>query len=298
MTTTAAPATAAQALTGLARIRPPGWLTTPMPTDPVDLLAQARKTLAADHPGVDGRVSVLSARYTSAVFAVHRTPPEVPLVLKLHADAAAYAGETLAYALLADTAPVARLHAEGEQSLSLLLEYLPEPADWTRTVMPAVLAERTAAIHTASLRLPGEAAEALSGFTLAALHGAPAPAWITNPTAYAEVLAAHLDAYGPDLVPLGHLDLKPEHLRRRPDGEVVLLDVESVRPDVTGLIDLITLPAVLRQAGHELSPARALGLYLDSTAALGARWTADSLKTALRTYAAATGLESLHGLGR
>ncbi|MFJ7062759.1 hypothetical protein ACK8N7_36860 [Streptomyces griseobrunneus] len=41
-----------------------------------------------------------------------------------------------------------------------------------------------------------------------------------------------------------------------------------------------------------------LGLYLDSTAALGARWTAGSLKNALRTYAAATGLESLHGLGR
>ncbi|MFJ5738282.1 hypothetical protein [Streptomyces microflavus] len=295
---TTAPATAAQALTGLARIRPSGWLATPMPTDPADLLVRARRVLAADHPGVGGRASVVSARYTAAVFTVHRPPPESSLVLKLHADPAAYAGETLAYALLADTSPVARLYAEADQSLSLLLEYLPEPADWTEAAMPAVLAERVAAVHTASLRLPGEAAEAMAGFTLAALQAAPAPAWITDPSAYGEVLAAHLDAYGPDLVPLGHLDLKPEHLRRRPDGELVLLDVESVRPDVTGLIDLVTQPAVLRQAGHELSPDRVLGLYLDATAAGGARWTAGSLKTALRAYAAATGLESLHGLDR
>ncbi|MGW7342720.1 hypothetical protein [Streptomyces sp. NPDC054854] len=112
------------------------------------------------------------------------------------------------------------------------------------------------------------------------------------------MLAAHLDAYGPQLVPLGHLDLKPEHLRRPFGGEVVLLDMESVRPDVTGLIDVVTLPAVLRQAGHELSPDRVLNLYLHATAALGARWTAPTLKAALRAYATATGLESLHGLDR
>ncbi|MFJ9620036.1 hypothetical protein [Streptomyces noursei] len=69
---------------------------------------------------MDGRLSVVSARYTAAVLALHR--PEGSLVLKLHADAAAYAGETLAYVLLADTAPVARLYAEGENPLSLLLE--------------------------------------------------------------------------------------------------------------------------------------------------------------------------------
>ncbi|MFD5066883.1 hypothetical protein ACFWNC_02880 [Streptomyces sp. NPDC058369] len=83
-------------------------------------------------------------------------------------------------------------------------------------------------------------------------------------------------------MPLGHLDLKPQHLRRRPDGEVVHLDVESVRPDVTGLINLVTRPAVLRRAGHERSPDQVLGLYLDATTALGTRWTAHSLKAALR----------------
>ncbi|MFJ3841330.1 hypothetical protein ACIPY6_38290 [Streptomyces sp. NPDC090054] len=182
--------------------------------------------------------------------------------------------------------------------MSLLLEYLPEPADWAGAEMPTVLAERVAAVHTASLWLPGEAAEALAGSSLASLSGAPAPVWITNPSVYGEVLAAHLDAYGPESVPRGHLDLKPDHLRRRPGGEVVLLDVESVRPDMTGLIDVVTLPAVLRQACHELSPDRVLNLYLPATAALGARWTAPTLNAALRAYATATGLESLHGLDR
>jgi hypothetical protein len=79
---------------------------------------------------------------------------------------------------------------------------------------------------------------------------------------------------------------------------VVLIDIETVRPDVTGLIDLVTLPAVLRQTGHELSPAQVLGRYLDATAALGGRWTAGALRAALRAYAAATGLEDLHGLDR
>ncbi|MEU2955647.1 hypothetical protein [Streptomyces xanthochromogenes] len=293
---TSAPATAAEALTGLARIRPPGWLAAPMPSDPAALLGRARQALAADHPGVTGRVSVLSARYTAAVFVVHQVPAGASLVLKLHADPAAYAGETLAYALLTGTAPVPRLYGEGETMLSVLLEHLPQAADWTRPQMPAVLADRVAAVHTASQRLTAEAAEAMARFTVAALQGAPAPAWIADPGAYGGVLAGYADAYGPDLVPLGHLDLKPEHLRLRSDGEVVLLDVESVRPDVTGLIDVVTLTAVLRRAGHELSAGRVLGLYLDATAAHGANWTASTLRSALRAYAAATGLESLHGL--
>lgn len=223
-----------------------------MPAAPDALLARARQALEVDHAGVDGRLGLVSARYTTAVFTLHQ--PAGPLVLKLHADAASFAGETMAYTLLAKTAPVARLYAEGESSLSLLLEHLPEPADWTRAAMPRVLAERIAAVHTASLRLPAYAVKAMAGFSLASTVDGPAPAWITNPAAYAEVLAAHRDAYGPHLVPLGHLDLKPEHLRQRSNGETVLLDMESVRPDATGLIDLVTLPAVLRQAGHEVSP--------------------------------------------
>ncbi|MGE7439934.1 hypothetical protein [Kitasatospora sp. NPDC001175] len=291
---TTAPATAAEALAGLARIRPAGWLATPMPADPDTLLARARQALAADHPGVDGTLRLVSARYTAAVFTVHQATG--PLTLKLHADPIAYAGETLAYALLTGTATIPHLHAEGDSSLSLLLEHLPHPTDWSDAATPAVLAERIAAVHTASLRLPQYATEAMTEFSLAHLALAPAPAWIADATAWSDVLAAHHDAYGPALVPLGHLDLKPEHLRLRADGTVVLLDVETVRPDVTGLIDLVTLPAVYRQAGHEMHPAKVMDLYLNATAAHGASWTTSSLKAALRAFTAATGLQSLHGL--
>ncbi|MFH9355468.1 Tn3 family transposase [Kitasatospora sp. NPDC017646] len=72
----------------------------------------------------------------------------------------------------------------------------------------------------------------------------------------------------------------------------------NLRGALVKLVNATTLPAVLRQAGHEISPDRVLGLYLDATAARGASWTARSLKSSLRAYAAATGLESLHGLDR
>ncbi|MET8630291.1 hypothetical protein ABZW30_42405 [Kitasatospora sp. NPDC004669] len=290
----AAPATAAEALTGLARIRPAGWLATPMPTDEQTLLARARRALDADHPGVAGTLRLVAARYTAAVFTVHT--PTGPQILKLHADPGAFAGESLAYDLLADAASVARLHSEGEASSSLLLEYLPQAAAWSSPETVTALAECVAAVHTASLRLDVAAVEAMAPFgTGRQLHG-PAPYWITDTAAWGEVLAMYQDAYGPGLVPLGHLDLKPEHLRRRDTGELVLLDVETVRPDVTGLIDLVTLPAVYRQAGHDLSPARVLDVYLEAACARGASWTAVSLKEALRAFATATGLRGLHGL--
>ncbi|QMU71442.1 hypothetical protein [Streptacidiphilus sp. P02-A3a] len=152
-----------------------------------------------------------------------------------------------------------------------------------------------AAVHTATTRLTAPEATTLAGFTLAATKDL-APAWIADAGAWAEVTAAHLDAYGPDVVPLGHLDLKPQHLRRRADGTLVLLDTETVRPDVTGLIDLVTLPAVMRQAGREMPAAHVLDLYLEASWGYGARWSAHSLRAALRAFAAATGLHDLHGL--
>ncbi|MEE4544060.1 hypothetical protein V2S66_19040 [Streptomyces sp. V4-01] len=288
------PASAAQALAGLARIRPDGWLATPMPDDPGALLNRAREALEAERPGWAGRLRLLSSRYTAAVFAVSDQYGQ--RILKLHADPAAFAGETLAYELLTGTAPVPHLYAESERSLSLLLEYLPGTADWSDTRMPGVLVEWVAAVHTAALRLLRYAVEALAGFSVGRLLTAPAPAWIRDETAWCDVVAAHVDAYGSDLVPLGHLDLKPDHLRSRAGGEVVLFDVETVRPDVTGLIDVVTLPAVLRQAGRQTAPDEVVELYVGATTALGGRWTTRSLRGALRAYAAATGLDSLHGL--
>ncbi|MFJ7274652.1 hypothetical protein [Kitasatospora sp. NPDC098663] len=290
---TAPAATAAEALSGLARIRPAGWLGTALPQDPEGLLALARRALETDHPGVTGELTMLAARYTAAVFTVGGT--QEPLVLKLHADPAAFAGESLAYALLGSTAPVPMLHGEGEASLSLLLEYLPEPADWTARSTPAALVECVAAVHTATTRLSSPEAAALGGFTLAATKDT-APTWISDTGAWAEVTAAHLDAYGADVVPLGHLDLKPQHLRRRANRTLALLDTETVRPDVTGLIDLVTLPAVMRQAGRELPAAHVLDLYLEAVWGYGARWSAQSLRAALRAFATATGLHDLHGL--
>lgn len=267
-----------------------------MPDNPDSLLVRARKALEADHPGFDGRLRLVSSRYTAAVFTVSDTSGL--RVLKLHADPAGFAGETLAYELLTGTAPVAQLYAESEASLSLLLEYLPWPVDWGDARIPTVLADRVAAVHTASLRLPQYAVEELAGFSLGRMLSAHAPVWIADESAWGDVVAAHVEAYGLGLVPLGHLDLKPDHLRLRADGDVVLLDIETVRPDVTGLIDLVTLPAVLRQAGHDLGPDQVLDLYLDATTVHGGRWSAGSLKAALCAYAAATGLERLHGLDR
>lgn len=288
--TAAAPATAAESLAGLARVRPAGWLANPMPSDQEEVLARAREVLERDHPDIDGRLTLLAARYTAAVVAVHTSVGTV--VLKLHADPAAYAGESLAYALLDRTAPVATLHDESPRSLSMVMEYLPQPFAPGPTI-PDVLVDRVAAVHTASLRLAPDAAAAMAPFRLSEAAG---PGWIVDRSAWADVIGAHHEAYGPDLVPFGHLDLKPEHLRVRANGTAVLLDVETLRPDVTGLIDLVTLPAVLRQAGHEIAPGRVTAMYRSATAVHGGRWSAAGLRTALRAFAAATGLESLHGL--
>ncbi|MEW1860828.1 hypothetical protein AB0399_10695 [Streptomyces sp. NPDC088194] len=57
-------------------------------------------------------------------------------------------------------------------------------------------------------------------------------------------------------------------------------------------------PAGFGQAGRELRPAEVLDLYLEATTACGGAWTSGALRAALRAYAAATGLENLHGLDR
>ncbi|WP_433892540.1 hypothetical protein [Streptomyces sp. CA-111067] len=77
---------------------------------------------------------------------------------------------------------------------------------------------------------------------------------------------------------------------------MVLFEIETERPDVTGLIDVVRLLAVLRQAGHQTAPEEVVELYAEATTALGGRWTGLSLREALRAYAAATGLDSLHSL--
>ncbi|MDT0305380.1 hypothetical protein RM780_00165 [Streptomyces sp. DSM 44917] len=128
------------------------------------------------------------------------------------------------------------------------------------------------------------------------LAASPAQAWLPDPAAWSTVLALLLDAHGPDHIPVGHLDLKPEHLRRRTDGRLALLDVETLRPDITGLIDVITLPAVLRQAARPLPGPDILTLYQRAAVRHGARWSLTGLRAGLIAYQRATGLATLDGL--
>ncbi|WP_336052216.1 hypothetical protein [Streptomyces sp. CA2R101] len=290
------PATAAEALHGLIRVRPHGWLASPLPTSPAaaaERLHQARRDHAG-HPAAGGPLEVLAARATAAVAALG-TPPTA--VLKVHADADAYNAELLAYAVVGHCRVLPRLLGAADASRSLLLEHLDDPFDWAPADAPAAFVEAVAAVHAAPAHLDAADAEALAPFRLDRLTAAPAPAWIRDPDAWHTALTLCTRAYGPEHVPVGHLDLKPEHARHRAgDSAVCLIDIETLRPDVTGLIDLITLPAVLRQAGRAMPGPVVRELYRAATARHGARWTTPDLRAALIAYQRATGLATLCGL--
>lgn len=287
------PATAAEALRGLIQVRPHGWLANPLPADPAaaaDLLHTIRNRY---HPQARGPVRVLSARATATV-ATLGTPPHA--VLKVHAVGDAYDLEALAYALVGHCPTLPRLLDAGDASRSLLMEYLPHGFDWTAANAPAEVTAAVAAVHAAPAGLDPATAGVFDPFRLGRLAAGPAPDWITDAGAWHTVMTLCLRAYGPDAIPVGHLDLKPEHARRRGGGAAVLIDVETLRPDITGLVDLITLPAVLRQAGRPLPARTVRDLYRDAAARRGIRWTAGDLCDALTAYQRATGLDTLGGL--
>ncbi|WP_433856670.1 hypothetical protein [Streptomyces kronopolitis] len=289
------PATAAEALHGLIRVRPHGWLASPLPTTPAAAAERLRAVLDQDHadaPAAGGPLRVLAARATAAVATVGEPPAAV---LKLHADTGAYDAELLAYALVGHSPVLPSLLGAADASRSLLLEYLPGAFDWGAVDAPAAVIEAVGAVHAAPAALDAASAGALAPFRLDQL--AAAPAWISDPGAWRTVIALCMRAYGPAHIPVGHLDLKPEHVRqRRGDGAVCLIDIETVRPDITGLVDLITLPAVLRQAGTPLPGAEVRELYRAATVRHGATWTTDDLCAALFAYQRATGLATLDGL--
>ncbi|MFD3729491.1 hypothetical protein [Streptomyces sp. NPDC058671] len=288
-------ATAAEALRGLIRIRPHGWLTTPLPTDPAAATDLLRKALARlDAPGMpDGPVHVLAARATAAVAAIG-TPARA--VLKIHADPAAHNAEALAYALAGHSPALPLLLDVDDASRSLLIEHIPRPVDWTCPTAPRRLVDAVAAVHAAPASLPSELAAVFDVFRLDRLTAAPPPAWLPDAQAWTDVLALVRTAHGGSAIPIGHLDLKPEHARRRRRGGLVLVDIETLRPDITGLVDLVTLPAVLRQAGRELPGREVLALYRAATARHGITWTGPALRAALTAFARATGLDTLDGL--
>lgn len=73
------------------------------------------------------------------------------------------------------------------------------------------------------------------------------------------------------------------------EANPVLCDIETVRPDVTGLIDLVTLPAVLRQAGIPLPGPAVRDLCQQAARRHGLNWT-PALRSALNAHRAATTL--------
>ncbi|MDI5971969.1 hypothetical protein POF50_021965 [Streptomyces sp. SL13] len=285
------PATAGEALAGLARARDN------RPAEVLDEATAIRRLyglLDRHHPGepaARGSLRLL-ARNSGTTVAAIGVPPIA--VLKVHADPERYQGEALAYALTAPTPVIPDLICADDVSRSLLIPYLPRPVDWSEDRVPHDLVTAVAAVHCASAHYDDATAEATTSLRLD--HQAAVPAWITDRHAWTDVLALCGEAHGSGHVPLGHLDLKPDHLRRRADGSPALLDIETLRPDITGLIDLISLPAVLRQAGHSVPAPYLLNLYAEATGWHGARWTAQLLRIALRAYQSVTALATLDGL--
>ncbi|MEU5428995.1 hypothetical protein AB0H73_25860 [Streptomyces olivoreticuli] len=278
-------------LDGAARTRPDGWPATPLTTDRAAIEREAYVILARHHAGEPGPVHCLTARYRTAVFALG-TPPR--RILKRHADDATYQGEVLAYELLAGELVLPDLHRACDTSRTLVVDYLDQAATLTGTDAFDELIRAVATIHTVSARWHPLVGEAMARWRTGTAVNAPAPRWISRADDWRRLLHLVCDAHGPDHVPLGHLDLKPEHVRRRDDGHLALIDAETLRPDITGLADLITLAFI---AGDEPAPAPrwVRHTYLRHVNELGAQWNDHSLVRALTAFAAATGLRSLHG---
>ncbi|MFK0253340.1 hypothetical protein [Streptomyces sp. NPDC090445] len=285
---TAAPA---GPLDGATRARPDGWLPNPLTIDPAAAERQAYVLLTRHHPGEPGPVRCITARYRTAVFTLG-TPPH--RILKHHADEAGYLSEVLAYELLHGEHVLPELHRSCDTSRTLLVDYLEQSVQLTAANAFDELIRAVAVIHTASLRWQTEVAEAMARWGAGNLLDSPPPEWVTRADNWRLLLRLVNDAHGSNHVPLGHLDLKPEHVRRRIDGQLALVDAETLRPDITGLPDLITLAYIARELGQS-SPRSVRHAYLHHVRELGAQWNDADLIRALTAFAAATGLRSLHG---
>ncbi|WP_018635325.1 hypothetical protein [Parafrankia elaeagni] len=281
-------------LAGAARTRPDGWLADPLTTDQALAAAEAAAILQHRYPRADGPVRCLTARYRSAVFTVGSPPLAV---LKRHADTAAYLGERLAYDLLTADQVLPALRASCDTSRTLLVDYLPHTADLTDRDTFDDLITLVARVHTASARWPSPLREPMATWRIDGTAVAN-PAWVDDTGAWREMLRLVEAAHGPAHVPLGNLDLNGDHVRPRGDGGLALVDVETLRPDVTGLPDVVTLAYLAGEIGHPRSGPWVRARYVHHLRQLGARWTDRDLLAALRWFAAATGLESLHGLDR
>ncbi|WP_322769607.1 hypothetical protein [Frankia sp. Cr1] len=279
-------------LAGAARLRPDGWLTHPLPTDPETATARISALLRRHHPDAAGPVRCLTARYRSATFTVGGPPHTI---VKWHADETAYLAERLAYDLLTAERVLPTLRDSHDGARTLLVDYLPDTANLADPDVFDDLIATVAHVHTASARWDTTIQEAMAPWRVdTAVHGDAS--WTDDPRAWRRMLRLVAAAHGPGHVPLGNLDLKPDHVRRDADRPLVLVDVETLRPDVTGLPDVVTLAYLAAHADHPRPGIRVRGRYLHHLGQAGARWADRDLIAALTGFATATGLASLHGL--
>jgi hypothetical protein len=281
-------------LAGATRVRPDGWLAHPLTTDPHHAEIQAR-ALLADYHHEQRLVPLrcLTARYRSATVALGQPPDRL---LKRHADQAAYLGEVLAYQLLAPDGVLPALHSACDTSRTLIIDYLANPADLRAPGVFGELIGALATVHTTSARWDTPTGEAMAAWRVQTALTAPTPDWITQPDAWRRVLHLTAQAHGPTHVPLGHLDLKIEHARRHPDGRLAIIDAETLRPDLTGLPDLITLAYLAREIQLPITARGIRHVYRHRVNQLGTHWSDTDLVEALRAFADATGLHCLHDI--
>ncbi|MEV8318372.1 hypothetical protein AB0Q95_29850 [Streptomyces sp. NPDC059900] len=278
-------------LAGAARVRPDGWLATPLNTNPACAEAQARSLIYRHHPAAPGPVRCLTARYRTATFTLGDPPRRL---LKRHGDEAGYLGEVLAYQLLDGERVLPALHSTSDTTRTLVVDFLHQSADIATADGFDDLIASVAAIHTAPARWDAATADTMNLWRLDASADAPAPAWVGRHAAWRHLVQLIVGAHGDTHVPLGHLDLKADHCRRRPDGRLALIDAETLRPDLTGMPDLITLAYLATTDGRTLSPRWVRQTYRRHTNHLGTQWSDAGLVGALRAFADATGLASLH----
>ncbi|GAA1884671.1 hypothetical protein [Actinomadura bangladeshensis] len=280
-------------LSGACALRPAGWLSAPLATDPADATRQARVLLAAHHPALAGPLLCLNAHYRTAVFAIGDPPAQI---LKRHADLDAYNAEVVAYHLLSERAVLPDLLDLCDDSRTLVTGYLPQQADLSVPAVFDELLELVARAHTAPATWPAEVTDLMQPYTLRTVLTGPAPEWIADAAAWRAVLELTADAHGPGHVPLGGFDLAPRHARRDTSGTMMIIDGETMRLDWTGLPDVITLAYVAAEVSAPLTPRQIRRAYLQHTRDHGAQWSDAGLTRALTLWARATGLHSLHGL--
>lgn len=263
-----------------------------MTTDTAAAQTQARALLERHHPEYGGPLRCLAARYRSHTFALG---PE--WVFKRHADEGSYLAETMAYQLLAGEGVLPELVAACDASRTLITTYLHAQADLRQAPVFDEFVGAVAAVHTAPSRWPAGVSQTMTPWRLEALAQEPYD-WVRDMDAWRLLVELLAQVHGPDHIPMGSLDLKADHARRHVDGCLALIDVETMRPYLTGIGDLVVLAHLATELGHAAPASWVRGLYVDHARARGAAWTVTTLRTAVRAYQAATGLHHAQGLDR